>query len=401
MTELSLQSRPMPARRSALLTALFGKLDCGTLEIQTPGGTRLRFGGNQAGPLAVLQINRWRAVGRLVSGGDVGFAAAFIDGEWTSPDLPTFIELIARNRDALTRVLAGNRFFRAINRLYHRTRANTPKGSRRNIEAHYDLGNDFYAHWLDAGMNYSSALYAAAGMTLEQAQIAKLDRVLEMLDPAVGDRVLEIGIGWGSMAQRLVTAGCEVTGLTLSPAQLSYAATRVEGAPAELLLRDYRDQHGQFDRVVSIEMLEAVGEDYWPTYFAKLKNCLAKEGRVVLQVITIASDLFESYKGSPDFIQRYVFPGGMLPTMDHIVTHAARAGLRVAQTQFFGHDYARTLAEWRRRFDAAWPQIATLGFPPHFQRLWQYYLSYCEAGFRADSLDVGLWQLEHADFEAA
>lgn len=385
-----------PAPRASLLGLLFGKLDHGTMEVQTPGGTVLRFCGRDPGPLAVMQLHRWRAIRRLLAGGDVAFAAAYADGEWSSPDLAGLIEFAARNRAALEKLLAGNGFARMLNRLYHRGRRNTPSGSRRNIEAHYDLGNEFYALWLDEGMNYSSALYPTTGLSLEQAQLAKQNRVVDMLGAGPGDRVLEIGIGWGSMAERLIALGCEVTGLTLSPAQLSYAAARIEGAPAELLLRDYRDQQGQFDRIVSIEMLEAVGEQYWPAYFSKLKQCLAREGRVVLQVITIAGHLFESYRAAPDFIQRYIFPGGMLPTADHIITHAAHAGLRVAKSQFFGPDYARTLAEWRRRFEESWPQIAALGFTPHFRRLWHYYLSYCEGGFRAGALDVGLWQLEHA-----
>jgi cyclopropane-fatty-acyl-phospholipid synthase len=283
------------------------------------------------------------------------------------------------------------------NRLLHLVHANTRAGSRRNIQAHYDLGNDFYARWLDAGMTYSSALYPCTDLTLEEAQTAKQDRVLELLAPSAGQTVLEIGMGWGGLAERLAQEGCQVTGLTLSPSQLQHASGRLQGLAVQPHLRDYRDEAGRYDRIVSIEMLEAVGEVYWPTYFNKVRQCLATGGNAVLQVITIADHRFAQYRATPDFIQRYIFPGGMLPSPRVIREQATAAGLKITAHQTFSLDYARTLAEWLRRFEMAWPDIAVMGFPARFRRLWHYYLCYCEAGFRSGVLDVGLWRLEHED----
>ncbi len=287
---------------------------------------------------------------------------------------------------------------RLLNRMLHRRRANTRDGSRRNIAQHYDLGNAFYALWLDAGMTYSSGLYQTPAMRLEDAQAAKQARVLELLDLAPGRSVLEIGFGWGGLAALIAAEGCQLTGLTLSPAQHAYAQDRLNaaGLPADLRLQDYRDAAGQFDRIVSIEMLEAVGAEFWPVYFAALRARLAPGGVAVLQTISIADERFEHYRANPDFIQRHIFPGGMLPSADMIRRELARAGLVLRHRENFGLSYACTLRAWHERFDAAWPQIAALGFLPRFRRLWKYYLSYCEAGFRAGFIDVGLWQLGHA-----
>ncbi len=381
--------------RAVLLRRVLGALHCGTLHVTTPEGVRLTHRAATPGPEAEITLHRWRVLRRLFSGGDVGFAESYMDGDWDTPDLATLIELGAHSSQALDRLVQSTALLRLLHRATHLKRANTRSGSRRNIEAHYDLGNAFYAQWLDAGMSYSSACYPSPELTLEQAQTAKQDLVLEMLGLAPGQTVLEIGIGWGGLAARLAQAGGQVTGLTLSPAQLEKARERLAGTDAQLHLRDYRDEAGRYDRIVSIEMLEAVGEEYWPSYFAQLGRCLQPGGRAVLQVITIAEDRFEQYRRSADFIQRHVFPGGMLPSPTVMHQQAARAGLRVTRVRNFGQDYARTLAEWHRRFEAAWPAIGALGFPPRFRRLWTYYLCYCEAGFRAGALDVGLWQLEH------
>jgi cyclopropane-fatty-acyl-phospholipid synthase len=276
--------------------------------------------------------------------------------------------------------------------------ANTKTGSRRNIAFHYDLGNDFYRTWLDASMTYSSALYSRPDQGLEAAQERKLARILALLEMEEGHRVLEIGCGWGDLAARLAKSGCHVTGLTLSKEQLAHARAlaQAEGIAGrtDLRLQDYRDVGGRYDRVVSIEMLEAVGERYWPTYFSTVRERLAPGGRAVLQVITIDEERFKTYRRSADFIQRYIFPGGMLPTRSIVAREAAQAGLRLVAEETFGASYALTLAEWRRRFFAAWPAIERLGFPPAFRRLWEYYLCYCEAGFRAGVIDVGLYVLE-------
>jgi cyclopropane-fatty-acyl-phospholipid synthase len=321
-----------------------------------------------------------------------------MDGDWSSPEPAAFLELAARNAAPLSSAIDGTPFARFVNRVLHGLHANTLSGSRRNIRQHYDLGNDFYAQWLDAGMSYSSALYLEPTMTLEQAQAAKHARVLALLDVAPGQDVLEIGCGWGSMAELLAQHECSVTGLTLSPAQLAYAqerfAARGLSDRASVLLQDYRESGGKFDRVVSIEMLEAVGEAFWPRYFDILRQRLNPGGIAVLQVITIDDARFENYRRTPDFIQRYIFPGGMLPPPGALRRCIAEAGLALQHVETFGESYAQTLVAWRRRFLDTWPQIAAMGFPERFRRMWDYYLCYCEGGFRAGAIDVGLWRIE-------
>jgi cyclopropane-fatty-acyl-phospholipid synthase len=321
-----------------------------------------------------------------------------MDGEWSSPNLTALLELAACNVDGMQTVLDGTSWRRLFDTLRHRRSANTRRGSRRNIAAHYDLGNGFYEAWLDRGMSYSSALYAHPGQSLEAAQDAKQDRAIDRLQLGGGERVLEIGCGWGGLAERLLRRGAgHVTGLTLSAAQLDYARNRLDaagcGGQADIRLQDYREVQGRFDRIVSIEMLEAVGCEYWPVYFDALKRHLVEGGMAVLQVITIAKSQFESYRRTVDFIQRYIFPGGMLPTDEIVRGEIGRAGLTLRSVETFGQSYAQTLAEWRRRFDESWPRIETMGFDARFRRMWDYYLSYCEAGFRAGVLDVGLYAL--------
>ncbi len=273
---------------------------------------------------------------------------------------------------------------------------NTRRGSRRNIAAHYDLGNEFYQQWLDAGMSYSAGVFSSVDETLEQAQNAKLDRVVSLLDLVGGERVLELGCGWGSLADRLAQKRCNLTGITLSTEQLAYARQRLSSQAlavyCDLRLQDYRDVRGDFDRIASIEMLEAVGEAYWPTYFAKLYERLRPGGIAVLQVITIDEARFDNYRRRPDFIQKYIFPGGMLPTPQIIEREGSKAALHLVGIEFFGEDYARTLGEWRARFQDAWPQIKALGFDQRFKRMWEYYLAYCQAGFETRAINVGLYK---------
>ncbi len=373
------------------------KLACGTLTLVLPRGGRLTLRGKAEGPAATVAVHRWRALRRLLIGGDIGFAEAYMEGDWSSPDLPALIEVAARNQSVIPGVEGGAWPSRLLNRLRHLARANTLAGSKRNIEQHYDLGNDFYARWLDPGMSYSSALFETPGQDLAAAQTAKQDRVLALLEARPGDSALEIGIGWGGMAERLAGIGARVTGVTLSPAQLAYAENRLAaaGLAADLRLRDYREIAGSFERIVSIEMLEAVGEAWWPVYFETLRRSLAPGGVIVLQTITIADERFAAYRRGADFIQRYIFPGGMLPSPSVLRAEIGRAGLAVDQVETFGADYARTLEIWRERFDGAWPEIAAMGFPARFKRMWDYYLAYCEAGFRAGAIDVGLWRLRH------
>ena len=373
------------------------RLRCGTLTFITPEQARLTYRGAAPGPEAVLILHRWRMLRRLLVHGDIGLAEAYLDGDWSSPDTTALLELGTRNAAPLSPALDGPPTARLLNRVLHRLHANTLAGSRRNIRHHYDLGNDFYAHWLDAGMSYSSGLFRTNDMSLEQAQDEKQARVLALLDAAPGHSVMEIGCGWGGLADRLAQDGCSVTGLTLSPAQLAYARQRIAAtgvAPrVDLRLQDYRESSGSFDRVVSIEMLEAVGEAFWPCYFETLHARLKPGGIAVLQVITIDDAHFDSYRRTPDFIQRYIFPGGMLPPPAALRRHLAAAGLTLRHVQTFGDSYAKTLAAWRRRFSDAWPQIAALGFSERFRRMWDFYLCYCEAGFRAGVIDVGLWQI--------
>jgi cyclopropane-fatty-acyl-phospholipid synthase len=343
-------------------------------------------------------FHKWRALRRLLTGGDIGFAEAYIAGEWSSPDLAALIEMLAKNCDYFEHAILGWVPSRAINRVRHLINRNSRAGSRRNIAFHYDLGNDFYRLWLDQSMTYSSALFHDPTQSLEAAQQAKQQEIIDLLQlGGGGERVLEIGCGWGLLAMRLAASGARVTALTLSQQQLTYAKELAEANGladrVDLRLEDYRDATGTFDRIVSIEMFEAVGEQYWPAYFATLRERLKIGGKAVLQVITIADDRFENYRKGVDFIQRYIFPGGLLPTKDIIVNHAVRAGLSHLRTASFGGSYAETLAQWQRRFKAAWPEIAGLGFPPSFRRLWEYYLAYCEAGFRAGVLDVSFYVL--------
>jgi len=290
---------------------------------------------------------------------------------------------------------------RSLPRLGHALNRNTRCGSRRNIAAHYDLGNAFYAQWLDKSMSYSSALYRNGGQTLENAQQEKLNRILELLDLSGKESVLEIGCGWGGLAEQILDRyGCDLTALTLSSEQRDYTQVRlrrhIEEKSCDLRLQDYRDADGAYDRVVSIEMLEAVGESYWPVYFEKLRERLAPEGIGVLQVITIGEEHFETYCKYPDFIQKYIFPGGMLPTVEIVKQQIERSGMTLVSSELFGSSYARTLIEWRDRFHNAWTTIERLGFDIRFKRMWEYYLAYCQAGFETGVLNVGLYKIARA-----
>lgn len=386
----------LPRIAAAALRRLLAALPCGQVQVDLPDGTRLEHHGRASGPTARVTLHRWRAVRRLIAGGDIGFAEAYAAGDWSTPDLPGVLEFGAVNALHLERLVAGAAPVRVWNRLKHGLRMNSKAGSRRNITFHYDLGNAFYRLWLDAGMTYSSALYARPDMTLEAAQAAKIARVGDLLALEGGESVLEIGSGWGALAAHLAGRGAHVTGLTLSHEQLAHASrlpVPSEGSMA-FRLEDYRDARGSFDRIVSIEMLEAVGERYWPRYFRALRERLKPGGRAVLQVITIAEERFEGYRRSADFIQRYIFPGGMLLTPGIIAREAQAAGLALTASETFGESYARTLAEWRRRFLDQAETLEGMGFDRTFRRIWDYYLAYCEAGFRCGAIDVGLYTLK-------
>ncbi len=388
----------LPALGVTLLRRLLRRLDHGRIVITLPDGAMVSHRGRQPGTDAALALHNWRPLRALLLRGDTGFAERYIAGDWSSPDLAAFLRFGAENMARLDTATWG---IKLLDRLRHWNNRNSRRGSRRNIMAHYDLGNSFYARWLDDSMLYSSALYDTPHDDLAAAQQRKLARISDLLQAGTGAKVLEIGCGWGALAGHLAAQGAHVTGLTLSPAQAEYATDHlamVGQAPrTDIALRDYRDETGTYDRVVSIEMLEAVGERYWPAYFAALRARLKQNGRAVLQVITIAEERFGAYRHNPDFIQCHIFPGGMLPTKSAIATHAAAAGLVLRETQFFGASYELTLREWRRRFLASWPGIQQeVGFVPSFRRLWDYYLAYCIAGFATGLTDVGFYVLEPA-----
>lgn len=365
----------------------------GVLEIVTPEGLDLPIRGVDGGPEGRLIVRDYRFVGRVLTSGAIGFAEGYIAGEWDSPDLPALLEAFSRNYDRLTSLVRGNPLIRAANRLLHLTRRNSREGSKRNIMAHYDLGNSFYEKWLDPSMTYSSALFERRGQGLERAQRNKYKALAESIGLQTGHEVLEIGCGWGGFAEFAASeVGAKVTGITLSPSQCEYARKRLFdkglAEKAEIRLIDYRDVGGVFDRVASIEMFEAVGEEYWPAYFGKIRDVLKPGGRAGLQIITIKDELFDSYRRSTDFIQKYIFPGGVLPSEERLAAETARAGLDWASVNRFGLGYAETLSQWGERFQAAWNDIAPLGFDERFRRLWTFYLAYCEAGFRTGRTDV-------------
>ncbi len=402
MTTDTTSITPVAAARRRLLTSLlraavdslFPALRLGALRVQLPDGSEVLRKGHAAGPYGHMRIERWRGLFRLLRG-EPGFVAGYLAGDWSTPDLQALLEVMHRNGVDESRLARDTLPGRLAQKLAHRLRANTRRGSRRNIRAHYDLGNAFYAAWLDEGMNYSSALYEGAA-TLEEAQSVKLERVADLLELSGDEQILEIGCGWGALAEHLLARGaCRIEGVTLSERQLAYARERLAGnARAEFRLKDYRAIASFYDRVVSIEMLEAVGERYWPVYFDTLRRSLRPGGVAVLQVITIDETLFEVYRHRPDFIQQHIFPGGMLPTASIVRSQAVRAGLELTEIQPFGASYVRTLQEWRRRFVAAWPTLMRQGFDARFKRLWEYYLAYCETGFRTGAIDVKLFKFK-------
>ena len=374
-------------------------IDFGHLRVILPSGRTLAFGRAEQGLHATLHIHSWNLLWRLVAGWDIGFAESYFEGEWSSPHLPTLLELLSRN-DGLATSARALGFLRPLTKLHHLWNRNTRRGSRRNIAAHYDLGNAFYEQWLDSSLTYSSAIYSHKDQTLEAAQQEKLGRIMSLLELTGEENVLEIGCGWGALAERILEQhDGNYCGLTLSAEQLAYSRKRLRSFEStdrcDLRLQDYRDIAGTYDRIVSIEMLEAVGESYWPAYFSKLRESLSRDGVAVLQVITIDEAAFANYRRYPDFIQRYIFPGGMLPTVEIIKTQIERAGLRLVSQEFFGLSYARTLSDWRRSFRAHFPAIEPLGFDSRFQRMWDYYLAYCQAGFDSGRADVGLYKLVH------
>lgn len=367
----------------------------GSLTLRTPEGEVLRFGqGGQ--PEAELAIHDWSVVTALASRGDIGFGETYVDGLWDSPDIAAFIRLALRNLDAIDGFAYASFWSNLRYRLVHSMlRANSPRQAARNIRAHYDVGNEFYQLWLDDSMTYSSALFDGTDMDLTRGQHRKYDRILNKLSSEGEGRVLEIGCGWGGFAERAADRGMHVKGLTISPAQKGYADARLDGR-AEIALQDYREERGTFDNIVSIEMIEAVGARYWPTYFQQIKQSLAEHGRAVVQAITVQDGYFPIYCKGQDYIRQYTFPGGMLLSPGEITKQAKAAGLAVKETFAFGEDYGRTCAAWAERLDAESNRIARLGHGERFMRNWRYYLSVCAGSFQVGHTDVLQVELAHA-----
>lgn len=392
MNTMTLRATDQLARDTRLVFELLEKLQGGMLEIRLPGGDCRLFGDGEHG--VTLHVHDEAMFGQVLAKGDIGLTEAYLDGQWDSPDITGLMTLLAANREQLKKAVYGSWRNLLAARVRHWLNSNSRSGSKRNIMAHYDLGNDFYKLWLDPSMSYSAAVYRDADDgSLEAAQHAKYRRILNCLKATDGQKVLEIGCGWGGFAEMAVQHGLKTTGLTLSPAQLDWAQKRVPAA--DLRLQDYRDLNEQFDHVVSIEMFEAVGERWWPTYFKTLAKALKPGGKAVVQSITIRDDIFPEYRRSTDFIQQYIFPGGMLPSRAAFRAAAAKQGLVVREEYAFCRDYARTLAEWRHAFEVRWPDIQKLGFDEPFRRLWRMYLCYCEAGFLAGNIDVVQFELAH------
>ena len=387
-----LKAAPAAART---LMRLLARLQHGQLTVQWPGGALQSFGARDATPYAVLHVHDWAVCGAALQSGDIGFAEAYIAGRWSTPNLTALLQVLVANRGALDAAIHGHWAGRLIYRLRHLLRRNTRANSRRNIHAHYDLGNAFYTQWLDESMNYSSAWFDGdATLSLPAAQHAKVRRALGMARVQCGQRVLEIGCGWGALAEKATTEfGAHVTGVTLSTEQLEFArqrlATAGQAERADLRLQDYRDiTDAPFDAICSIEMIEAVGREYWPTYFRTVARLLKPGGRACIQSIVIQDALFERYLRSTDFIQQYIFPGGCLPSPSAFRDQAQAAGLRVEDELAFGPDYGRTCRLWREAFLARRSEVLAQGFDERFVRTWEFYLAYCEAGFLQGDVDV-------------
>jgi cyclopropane-fatty-acyl-phospholipid synthase len=386
--------RKAPAAFRTVLRMAQENWEYGRLILVLPSGREVRVAGAKPGPDARLLIHDFRFLSRVLTAGDIGLGEGFMLGEWDTPDLSALLEAFTANVDKLNRLLVGNVAVRAMNAVVHvLLHRNSRAGSKRNILAHYDLGNAFYARWLDPSMTYSSARYDRPGQPLREAQRNKYASLARQIGLGPDNHVLEIGCGWGGFAEFAAgEIGAKVTGITISPAQFEFARKRLfdQGLAerADIQLIDYRDVGGRFDRVASIEMFEAVGEEYWPAYFGKIHDVLSPGGRAGLQIITIRDELFARYRRRADFIQKYIFPGGMLPSETRLKEETDRAGLEWRDIVRFGQNYADTLAEWARRFEGAWDDIRGLGFDERFRRLWRFYLGYCEAGFRTERTNV-------------
>ncbi|MEM0899167.1 MAG: cyclopropane-fatty-acyl-phospholipid synthase family protein [Pseudomonadota bacterium] len=391
-TNISKKLRGLPLKAKTALRASLS-LPAGSLTVQTPEGRVLRIEGKAPGPDGVVVLKNWNLPKRALMHGTIGVGESYMDGDWDSPDVTSFLELFCVNVDVGEAVSKSSRIMRGVDRVRNWLNRNTRDQAKKNIAAHYDLGNAFYDKWLDSSMTYSSGVYTTETNDLASAQKAKYQKIAKATDITAEDHVLEIGCGWGGFAEYAASEiGCRVTCLTISKEQFAFAKKRIAAAGLDdrvkIKFQDYRDEAGKYDKVVSIEMFEAVGEEFWETYFCKLSDVLKPGGKAGVQVITICNNGYDVYRSQPDFIQRYIFPGGMLPSPKIMEELAKSGSLDVIDTFCFPQDYARTLAEWRERFWEAWDEIVPLGFDDRFKRMWEFYLYYCEAGFRSEFIDV-------------
>ena len=381
---------------------LVGKLNSGRVDFILPDGRRFRAEGLKPGPVAEVTINNPDVFARLVREGDLGFCDAYLDGWWTTPDLQAFMDFIHADNDDMYDGFPGMALVRAWEKARFWFQSNTKRQALKNISYHYDLGNDFYSLWLDETMTYSSALFNTSQESLEKAQIAKYASMVDQMGVKPGDHVLEIGCGWGGFAEYAAKErGLKVTGLTISKEQLEYAQKRIKSKglsdKVNLKLQDYRDETGVYDGVASIEMFEAVGEKYWPVYFDKIKQCLKPGKQATLQIITIQDARWDVYRKSVDFIQKYIFPGGMLPSPSVLRKEIHRAGLSVQHSIEFGKSYSQTLRRWFEVFNNKWDNISAMGFDDRFRRMWNFYLTSCAATFESGNCDVTQITLQKPD----
>ena len=392
MLETTVGQKNLP-RYFAQVFEMTKKMNTGRLDFELPDGRVFRAHGKMPGPVSKLKINNADVFARLIREGDLGFCDAYLDGWWSTPDLQSFLDLMHADNDEMYDSFPGMGMVRAWEKFRFWLQSNSKSQARKNISYHYDLGNDFYKLWLDETMTYSSAIFKTGQESTESAQIEKYSSLINQMGAKKGDHILEIGCGWGGFAEYAAKErGLKVTGLTISKEQLKYAEKRIKDAGlsdmVNFKLQDYRDERGKYDGIASIEMFEAVGEKYWPAYFDCVKNCLYPGKQATLQIITIQEARWEIYRRGVDFIQKYIFPGGMLPSPAALRSEVERAGLKVVNSIEFGESYSQTLRRWHETFNAKWDQISEMGFDDRFRRMWNFYLTSCAATFHYGNCDV-------------
>jgi len=390
---LSLEGQTGLPRYFSQVFEVAKNMNNGRLDMILPDGRRFRADGKNPGPIAEMNVHNPDVFARLIREGDLGFSEAYVDGWWSTPDLQAFMDLIHADNDDLYDSFPGMVFVRGYERMRFWLQSNSRRQAKKNISYHYDLGNQFYGLWLDSTMTYSSAKFETGQESLEKAQLQKYQSMVEQMGVKSGDHVLEIGCGWGGFAEYAAgVCGLRVTGLTISQEQHDYAVARIKKAGldhlVEIKMQDYRDETGVFDGIASIEMFEAVGEKYWPVYFDTLNQRLKPGRAATLQIITVQDARFEIYRRGVDFIQKYIFPGGMLPSPTALRAQVERSGLQVSRTINFGESYSQTLRRWHDTFNNRWDQVASLGFDERFRRMWNFYLTSCASTFHSGNCDV-------------